>query len=103
MLLFWDRCSYRLGITWFSGGTKGGAVVIDKVSRGDQSCQLAVNEQGVCVRVCVCVCVCVYVCGGGGGGVKEGVLQSLMGRSGKFHCDIAKIIQAINYGLSLVF
>ena len=53
--------------------------------------QLAVNEQGVCV------------CVGGGGGVKEGVLQSLMGRSGKFHCDITKIIQAINYGLSLVF
>ena len=48
------------------------------------------------VRVYVCVCV-------GGGGVKEGVLQSLMGRSGKFHCDITKIIQAINYGLSLVF
>ena len=63
--------------------------------------QLAVNEQGVCVRLCVCVCVCVCVCGGGG--VKEGVLQSLMGRSGKFHCDITKIIQAINYGLSLVF
>ena len=57
--------------------------------------QLAVNEQGVCV----CVCVCVW----GGGGVKEGVLQSLMGRSGKFHCDITKITQAINYGLSLVF
>ena len=52
--------------------------------------QLAVNEQGVCVCV-------------GGGGVKEGVLQSLMGRSGKFHCDITKIILAINYGLSLVF
>ena len=26
--------------------------------------QLAVNEQGVCVRLCVCMCVC----GGGGGG-----------------------------------
>ena len=67
LLLFWDRCSYRLGITWFSGGTKGGAVVIDKVSRGDQRkkihFQLAVNEQGVCVRVCVYVCVW----GGGGG------------------------------------
>ena len=49
---------------------------------------------------CACVCVCVW---GGGGGVKEGVLQSLMGRSGKFHCDITKIIQEINYGLSLVF
>ena len=53
--------------------------------------------------MCACACVCVCVCGGGGGGVKEGVLQSLMGRSGKFHCDITKIIQAINYGLSLVF
>ena len=63
--------------------------------------QLAVNEQGVCVRVCVRVRVCVCVCGKGG--AKEGVLQSLMGRSGKFHCDITKIIQAINYGLSLVF
>lgn len=98
--MFWDRCSYRLGITWFPGGTKGGAVVIDKVSRGDQRkkihFQLAVNEQGVCVCACVCMCVC-------GVGVKEGVLQSLMGRSGKFHCDITKIIQAINYGLSLVF
>lgn len=54
-------------------------------------------------RVCVCACACVCVCVWGGGGVKEGVLQSLMGRSGKFHCDITKIIQAINYGLSLVF
>lgn len=48
----------------------------------------------------MCACVCMCVCGVG---VKEGVLQSLMGRSGKFHCDITKIIQAINYGLSLVF
>ena len=53
--------------------------------------------------MCACACVCVCVCVGGGGGVKEGVLQSLMGRSGKFHCDITKIIQAINYGLFLVF
>ena len=53
--------------------------------------------------MCACACVCVCVCVGGGGGVKEGGLQSLMGRSGKFHCDITKIIQAINYGLSLVF
>ena len=53
----------------------------------------------MCALVRVYVCVCVW----GGGGVKEGVLQSLMGRSGKFHCDITKIIQAINYGLSLVF
>ena len=52
----------------------------------------------MCARVRVYVCVCVW-----GGGVKEGVLQSLMGRSGKFHCDIAKILQAINYGVSLVF
>ena len=56
-----------------------------------------------CVCVCVCACVCVCVCVCVWGGVKEGVLQSLMGRSGKFHCDITKIIQAINYGLSLVF
>ena len=71
LLLFWDRCSYRLGITWFSGGTKGGAVVIDKVSRGDQRkkihFQLAFNEQCVCVRVCVYVCVW----GGGGGVLKK--------------------------------
>lgn len=29
--------------------------------------QLAVNEQGVCVRLCVCMCVCV----GGGGKLED--------------------------------